>query len=143
MTEKTREHIIVGGVGLGAVVILAVLVGKRPSAPPASASSSAANPVQPLAIPNFAAAQFPASAPINIVSAPVFNAPGTRPTLVPKTVPPATESKCGCECDETPPPFTSKQVARSIRGLGYSSVIQASNQRAQFPPQQFPWLYQH
>lgn len=143
MTEKTRQYIIMGSVGLGAVTVLVVLAGKKSAAsgaPPASAAQPA-NGVPPLVIPNYPAASFPA-APISIVSSPVFNAPGPRPQFTPTAAPPPKEG-CACECDETPPPFTAAQVARAGRALSFSIAAVADNQRAQFPPAMYPQLYQH
>jgi hypothetical protein len=145
MTENTRQYLIVGGIGVGAVAVLAVLAGKRSSAPPATATP-VSGPSAALAIPSYPAPQFSA-APISIVSSPIFNAPGPRPPAIPTTLPPESEHKCGCECDETPPPFTAAQVARAARTVRWSvSVAPVSaidNQKAQFPPSLYPWLYQN
>lgn len=150
MTEQTRNYVIVGGIGLGAIAMLAALTrtGKVTAPVQPAASTPVATPT--LNISPYPSAAF-AAAPITIIEAPTFNAPGMRPDFFPGPLPDKTDD-CAChgECKAVNyPPLTLSIIADTSRKL--SAVIGArfaqgpivNNQAAQYPPSLYPYLYKH
>jgi hypothetical protein len=147
MTEQTRNYVIAGGIGLGAIAMLAVISRSGKSVAPVTPAAPAPATPPTLGVSPYPAASFQA-APITIISAPTFNAPGFRPDFFPGPVPDKTdECTCRGECKAVDyPPLTLSVFTETSRKLaqiaGSRSMAPATNnQTAQFPPSLYPYLY--
>lgn len=103
MTETTRQYVIAGGIGVGAIVLLMMVSRHKPTGQVTTPAAPAPSSVSPFASPVYPIASF-APAPITIIEAPTFNAPGARPPFFPNKMPENTadDTGGGCKCDDKP-----------------------------------------
>lgn len=141
---KNKTMLLIGGAGLLGIVVLYVLSKDK--------GGSTAGTVQPAQVGDMTVPSYPApqinAPPLNIVSTPyyqTYNFPQTRDTIPQKTF--EGKKPCGCVCDSgigvgaTISPAVAAQIY-SGQVARFVASAPTNNETSQFPPSQFPWLYQ-